>query len=211
VTEGRRALALIALVALVALLVVGGCGAAGGPTASAPPGSQTTPTSAVPPTLASPAVTPAASSPAGATDATPLLPDAAADHTLGDTVRLSGGEFVGDQADLTVLEGYVSPPPAGTTAPLYSFLVDITGLDAETFPYNLRDFSLFDDQRFEYQPLFSGGQEPRLEFGDLSPGAKVRGWLTFEGPAQSSYVDLEYAPALALEAAVVRAIPGPPG
>lgn len=32
------------------------------------------------------------------------------------------------------------------------------------------------NKTFEYQPLSDGGQEPRLEFGDLPPGDQVRGW-----------------------------------
>lgn len=190
--DARTAPALLALIALV------GCVQGVAPTSPAP-GTLAAPTAA-----ASPTATPSSAGPAGAQ---PLGADSTATNTLGDTIRLSGGEFVGDQADLTVLEGFVSPPEPGSTAPRYAFLVEITGLDAEVFPYNLRDFSLFDDQAFEYQPLSSGGNEPRLEFGDLTPGRKVRGWLTFEGPAQSSFVELEYAPALALEPAHVRAIP----
>jgi hypothetical protein len=136
----------------------------------------------------------------------PLLPDPSAESTIGDTIRLSGGEFVGDQADLLVEEAVLLGPGVGGGTPRYAFLVQITGLDPETFPYNLRDFSLFDDENFEYQPLFDGGEEPRLEFGDLSPDQRVRGWLTFEGPADPAYVELVYAPALALEPAHVRVL-----
>jgi hypothetical protein len=136
----------------------------------------------------------------------PLLPDPSAEHTVGDFVRLSGGDFVGDQAELLVEEAILLGPSAGASGPRYAFLVEITGLDTETFPYNLRDFSLFDDEAFEYQPLFDGGEEPRLEFGDLSPHQRVRGWLTFDGPTDPGYVELVYAPALALEPAHVRVL-----
>ena len=150
---------------------------------------------------------PATSSEAAAdTGREPLLPDPSAEHTVGDTIRLSGGEFVGDQADLVVEEAVLLDPVAGGSGPGYAFLVEITGLDAETFPYNLRDFSMFDDEAFEYQPLFDGGEAPRLEFGNLGPHERVRGWLTFEGPTDPAYVELVYAPALALEAAHVRAL-----
>jgi hypothetical protein len=137
-------------------------------------------------------------------DGQPLAPDPAAEFTIGDMVRLSGGEFVGEQADLVVEEAVLLE--ASGTSPHYAFLVEITGLDPETFPYNLRDFSLFDDQAFAYQPLFEGGAGPRLEFGDLAPHQRVRGWLTFEGPADSAYLELVYAPALALEPARVRVL-----
>lgn len=205
-TLDRRAVAFVAV-----LLIAGGCTQAGPLTPTAPgTPSQPAPTiTGAPPTptttggaTATPDTT-AASSPAGTQ---PLLPDASAEHTVGDTTRLSGGEFVGDQADLWVIEAVMLAPAAGRSAPMYAFLVEITGLDADVFPYNLRNFSLFDDQNFEYQPLFEGGQQPRLEFGDLAFERKVRGWLTFEGPADSDYVELQYFPALALEPALVRVL-----
>ena len=129
----------------------------------------------------------------------PLLPDPSAEHTLGDMIRLSGGELAGEQADLVVEEAI----QVGTQ---FAFLVEITGLDPEVFPYNLRDFSLVDDEAFAYQPLFDGGEGPRLEFGNLGPHERVRGWLTFEGPTDPAYVELVYAPTLALEAAHVRVL-----
>ena len=180
--------------ATIGLVVLSACG---------PQPPATTPLQ--PATAPTPSLTAAPTAERGA-GRQPLLPDAAATFTLGDTVRLSGGELVGDQADLVVEEAVQLGPGVGSSAPRYAFLVAITGLDAETFPYNLRDFSLFDDDSFEYQPLFDGGEEPRLEFGDLSPTQRVRGWLTFEGPADPGYVELVYAPALALEPAHVRVL-----
>jgi hypothetical protein len=132
-----------------------------------------------------------------------LLRDDSAEYTLDDTARVSGGEFVGDQADVLLEEVFASFP---ATTRQYVFLVDITGLDAETFHYNLRDFRLIDDEGFQYEPLYSGGWEPRLEFGDLAPGQHVQGWLTFEGPANPSAVELQYAPNLALVPVVFRVL-----
>ncbi len=130
-----------------------------------------------------------------------LEPDPNADFTLGDTAELSGGEFVGDQASLTVEDATVLSDPAVKGEMRFAFLVSITGRDPETFPYNLRDFRLIDDEDFQYEPLNDGGQEPRLEFGDLPPGERVRGWLTFEAPATTTTVELVYSPALALDPA----------
>jgi hypothetical protein len=175
------------------LVVLAGCGTQ--PVATAPQ----------PAASATPEVS-ADTTPEVTAERQPLLPDPSAEHTVGDAIRLSGGEFVGDQADLVVEEAVLLGPIAEGSGPAYAFLVEITGLDPETLPYNLRDFSLFDDEAFEYQPLFDGGEEPRLEFGDLSPGQGVRGWLTFEGPTDPAYVELVYAPALALEPAHVRVL-----
>jgi len=188
---------LIAFV-LSAIAVVG-CGAGTPPNSGTP----ATPTDAIP---ATPDPKPGSTVPVGTApegEMIALLRDNSADYTLDDTARLSGGEFVGDQADLLVEEAFASFPAATRQ---YVFLVDITGLDAETFPYNLRDFRLIDDQGFQYEPLFSGGWEPRLEFGNLAPGQHVKGWLTFEGPADPSAVELQYAPALALEPVIFRVL-----
>jgi hypothetical protein len=135
-----------------------------------------------------------------ATGAQPLSPDAAADYTTGDTARLAGGEFVGDQADLTVLEAVAVPAPSADMS-RYAFLVEITGLDSFSFPYNLLDFRLIDDQDFQYAALPDGGEGPRLEFGDLAHEQKVRGWITFDVPTDNSKLRLEYNPDMALEAA----------
>jgi len=152
------------------------------------------------PTVA-PVASSIASQPTDAGEAAqPLLVDPAATHSIGDTARLSGGEFVGDQADLTVVEAVVLPGSDVETSH-YAFLVEITGLDAETFPYNLRDFRLIDNETFQYEPLFDAGEAPRLEFGDLSPSQRVRGWLTFAAPNDTAGVELQYSPALALEPA----------
>jgi len=206
-TLDRHAAAFVAM-----LLIAGACTQAGplAPTGQSTP-SQSAPTitgaAPIPTTTVGAAAPPDATASASpASGAQPLLPDPSAEHTVGDTIRLAGGEFVGDQADLYVIEAVMLPPAPATSAPLYAFLVEITGLDAEVFPYNLRDFSLFDDQRFEYQPLSDGGQQPRLEFGDLTPERNVRGWLTFEGPPDSAHVELQYFPALALEPALVRVL-----
>jgi hypothetical protein len=141
----------------------------------------------------------------GSTQGQALLPDPSAEHTLGDTVLLSGGEYAGDQANLTVLEAVRLAEADPSGAPRYAFLVEIEGLDPDNLPYNSLHFALFDDQNFEYQPL-DGVQQPEIRYGDLGLGRKVRGWLTFLGPADSTYLELEYAPILALESAHVRVL-----
>lgn len=160
------------------------------------------------------ATQPAASAPAMPTETAreipapaagqPLLPDSSAEYTVGDTIRFTDGET--DQADLAVLEAVILPPNAGASATRYAFLVEITGLDDIGFLYNILDFTLFDDQSFEYLPEFDGGQAPALHSGELTPGQKVRGWLTFEGPVTSPFVELQYAPEFAIEQVRVRVL-----
>lgn len=167
-----------------------------GPTSTVPAGSTQPPAGSTQPPAETPATgTPSAAPAAAAT----LLPDPAAAYTTTDTARLSGGEFVGDQADLTV-EQAVRLGTAGDEA-TYAFLVAITGLDDASFHYNSLNFQLIDDQSFQYDALIGSGQQPELDFGDLAPDQMVRGWLTFEAPATTTRVDLQYSPASALEAA----------
>jgi hypothetical protein len=188
-------LASIRVCVLLAVALVAGCVQVAGPPPTSNTGSNPTPVAA-PPSAAGAIPTTAADDPA-----VPLQPDDSAPYTVGDTARLSGGEFVGDQADLTVVEAVeLAPSESGDSR--FAFLVEITGLDDATFPYNLLDFRLIDDQAFQYDAMDGGGNEPSLTFGDLSPNQKVRGWLTFEVSEPTTTVQLEYAPALALEPAL---------
>lgn len=179
--------------ALVTLLVVTGC--ANPPAATPSAGTLDEPAEQQDQTDA------AAASPAP--EGLALLPDESAEHTIGDTILLSGGELMGDQATLTVLEAARLAEPDSSGAPRYAFLVEIEGRDPENLPYNALDFAMFDDQNFEYQTQ-EGGPQPEITYGDLARGRKVRGWLTFIGPEESGYLELEYAPILALESAYVR-------
>jgi len=111
-------------------------------------------------------------------EGTPLLPDPSADGTIGDTITLTDF-FEEDQANLTVLEAIQRPPSSTSGGPEYAFLVEIEGL-TDSIHYNLVQFSMFDDENFEYQAQ-DGLQQPELAFGDLAKGRKVRGWLTFVG------------------------------
>lgn len=52
----------------------------------------------------------------------------------------------------------------------------------------------------------TGPQQPEITYGDLPPGRKVGGWLTFLGPDQSTHLELEYAPTMALQPAYVRVL-----
>jgi hypothetical protein len=180
---------------LLAVALVTGCVQVAAPPVNPTGGSNAT-LVAAPPSDDSAVPTTAAEDPA-----VPLQPDDSAPYTIGDTARLSGGEFAGDQADLTVLEA-VELAPSESGDARFAFLVEIVGLDDATFPYNALDFRLIDEQAFQYDAVNGGGNEPSLTFGDLSPNQKVRGWLTFDVSEPTTTVQLEYAPVLALEPAL---------
>lgn len=127
-----------------------------------------------------------------------LLPDPDAQHTVGDTAVISGGDS-GDQADLTVEEAVVLGPGSEAGQAQYAFLVLITGRDPIGFHFNSLSFQLIDDQDFQYDALSGGGAEPALDFGDLGPDQRVRGWLTFEASAETEHLRLDYFPPAAIE------------
>ncbi len=135
-------------------------------------------------------MSPVASSGAPFGEGTPLLPDPSAEHTIGDRIILSDF-FEEEQAAITVLEAIQRPQSDPGSGPEYAFLVEIEGLTS-SIHYNVLQFSMFDDESFEYLAL--GRQQPELNFGDLSKGRKVRGWLTFDGPDSSTSLELQWAP-----------------
>ncbi len=213
---------------LVAASLVTACTPGGAaPTAGAPSvagGSIAAPSVAAPsvaapdPSLTTtpppPAMSPVASADAGVSSApaasagppsgegTALLPDPSADHTVGDRIILSDF-FDEEQAAFTVLEVIQRPQSDPSGGPEYAFLVEIESLSS-SIHYNALQFSVFDDQNFEY-PAENGLQQPELAFGDLTKGRKVRGWLTFRGPEASEYLELQWRPITA-DPAYVRVL-----
>lgn len=198
-------------IATMAVLVAACTPGAAAPGSGAPsPGAPTpvapvsvAPASVAPGSAAPASVAPASVAPASdpvatqapegspvAGEGTPLLPDPSADSTIGDTITLTDF-FEEDQANLTVLQAIQRPASSTSGGPEYAFLVEIEGL-ADSIHYNGLQFSMFDDENFEYQAR-DGLQQPELTFGDLAKGRKVRGWLTFVGPDESEYLELQWA------------------
>jgi hypothetical protein len=182
---------------LAMLVVAAGC--------AAPPAATPPPTAEAPDEPAEQAQTDSAGASPASAEGQALLPDESAEHTIGDTILLSGGEFVGDQATFTVLEAVRLAEPDSSGAPRYAFLVEIEGRDPNTVHYNALQFTVFDDQNFAYEAR-DGGPQPEINYGDLPHGRKVRGWLTFLGPEESAYLELEFAPIAAMEPAYVRVL-----
>lgn len=196
-----------ALSVLVALLVLAGCttvAPAGTPVA---PATTTAPAPAGGPTttpLVGGSPVPVASGPEGSLPpavATALLPDPGVSgermFTLGQPVEIE------DETLLEVVEGWVEPAQTARQA-RYTFLVrfsypvpespDPFGVSAGY--YNAIGFSVRDDQGFEYD-VNQGGmntRQPELLFGNLTEGQNVQGWVTFEAPLETAYVDLVYGP-----------------
>jgi hypothetical protein len=119
-----------------------------------------------------------------------------------------------DETTLEILEGWADPAaPDGQAR--YTFLVrfnypvpespDPFGVNAGY--YNAAGFSVRDVEGFEYDVVqgSSESREPELLFGNLTEGQAVQGWVTFEAPADTSYIDLVYSP-VSREPATFRAL-----
>ena len=81
-------------------------------------------------------MTPVASSGPPSGQGTALLPDPAAEHTLGERIVLADF-FEEDQAAFTVLEAIQRPQSDPGSGPEYAFLVEIEGL-AASIHYNVQ-------------------------------------------------------------------------
>jgi hypothetical protein len=74
--------------------------------------------------------------------------------------------------------------------------VDVTveNKGKEPKPYNLFDFTIQDKDGYTYEPSWNFTIKPSLSSGDLQPGRKVRGYITFEIPENDSGLELIYQP-----------------
>jgi len=70
-------------------------------------------------------------------------------------------------------------------------LIENTGKEPKSF--NELDFTIQDKNAYTYQSTYSI-MEPSLGSGDLQPGRKVRGCITFEIPENDSGLELIYQP-----------------
>ena len=72
--------------------------------------------------------------------------------------------------------------------------------------YNPFYFKAKDDQGFEYT-LNLLGKEPSLKSSnDLQPGARAKGWVTFEVPSTVTSLTVTYTPGLFGEPVVVKVL-----
>jgi hypothetical protein len=76
------------------------------------------------------------------------------------------------------------------------FAVEVTveNKGSEANSYNPLDFTLQDSSGYTFEKTYTVSKEPSLSSGDLQPGRKVRGWITFEIPKTSSNLELIYKP-----------------
>ena len=136
-------------------------------------------------TLAPPPTAATTSQPTAGTD----------DGSVGEKIQLGDYQYVTMAEAEWSESGYPEffAPAEGNV--LYAFLMEFEGIDPEGSSYNPFYFDLIVDG-FEYS-YYLFGKEPMLQSGDLSPGATIRGWMTFEAPLADTVL-LRYEPVMGL-------------
>lgn len=112
---------------------------------------------------------------------------------IGDTVDMDKYQFkvirseVGegfDNAEYPVLDDFES----------LSLEVEIINTGSTEIAYNSYsfNFAIIDDNGYSHYPILSGGKEPKLDFGTITIGESITGWITFEVPKNRNSLDLEF-------------------
>jgi Domain of unknown function (DUF4352) len=103
---------------------------------------------------------------------------------VGEAVPLNAATVTVVSADLNFKgQNEFLQPKAGNRFVAVEILYENTG--TEKVSYNPFDWKLTDSSGFNYEHGYSG-KGPELNSGDLSPGEKARGFITYEVPTSSS-------------------------
>ncbi len=116
--------------------------------------------------------------------------DETMEYKIGDKVEL--GDYIVEVAaieDVSATDMW--KPDKGNK--FVAIEVVYENISDEPAPYNVYDWTLFDSDSYSYQPAISI-KEPTLNSGDLNSGKKVRGWITFEVPEESSKYSVQFNP-----------------
>lgn len=110
---------------------------------------------------------------------------------VGDVVKLDDYQIVVNSISAySSKNGYIKPESGKKW-----LVVDITqenkGTDSKD--YNTFDYKLQDNQDYRYENTYSD-KEPSFSSGILQPGAKTRGFITFEIPANNTANKLIFTP-----------------
>lgn len=64
----------------------------------------------------------------------------------------------------------------------------------KTISYNALDWKLFDGDGYNYDSSWNATKKPDLSSGDINPGSKVKGWITFEVPEKATDFKIQFTP-----------------
>ena len=89
---------------------------------------------------------------------------------------------------------YVFKPEIGNKLVAVEFFINNTG--QSKIEYNALEFNLMDEKSYEYRTVTFGFKKPYFSSGNVQPGRKARGWITFEVPKDSKKYEVKYTPGL---------------
>jgi len=183
---------LFALMIVISALALSACGEEeAGLTAT-----TSTPATAESPTLAAPTPTPAQTVVRTATPkATPTTAPTPIVGAVGDTLSNKTAAVTVNSVDLA----FVSPNPySQPDAGKHFIVIDVTieAIGSGAVSYNPLDFEVADADSYRYTWEGVVGVESDLSYGDLRPGEKVRGRISFQIPDTAKGLQLLYGPAI---------------
>lgn len=118
---------------------------------------------------------------------------AKSDYKIGDEVKFSN--YIMQVTNVEVGKTYNSVWKPKEGKKLVAVEVLITNNSQEKVDYNpLSDFDLTDENGYEFSLAAFGGKDPAMGAGEIPPGRKVRGWISFEVEKASKKFELIYSP-----------------
>ncbi len=116
------------------------------------------------------------------------------DFKLGETVKLGDYIVSANKLENPYLEKNEFSQPAEGNKLVAVEVAYQNNTDDKTISYNPLDWNLFDGEGYSYEVSFMSSKEPSLNSGDLNPGSKVKGWITFEVQENSKDFKLQFVP-----------------
>lgn len=118
---------------------------------------------------------------------------AKSDYKIGDEVKFSN--YILQVTNVEVGKTYNSVWKPKEGEKLVAVEVLITNNSDEEVHYNpLTDFDLTNEDGYEFSLAAFGGKTPAMGAGEIPPGRKVRGWISFKVEKASKNFELIYSP-----------------
>lgn len=118
---------------------------------------------------------------------------AKSDFKIGDKIQFSKYVLQVTNVEISKIYNQAWEPEKGKKFVAVEVLINNTS--KESVDYNiLSGFDLVDEYGYEYSFAVFGVREPSLSAGDIPPGRKTRGWITFEVEKGSKEFEFVYSP-----------------
>lgn len=127
----------------------------------------------------------------GQTDLSPpTMPERPQYPSLGEAVEEEGYSLSAVAVEDPASPGSLYTPKEGKK--LVAVEVVLGNVDGEKFSSNALSATMIDTGGFAYRPELGSRAGGQIELIDLSPGEKIRGWITFEVPAGAVPESIKY-------------------